>query len=97
MMKTTIAFGLLLLSSLPALAQQPENLPDPAAQRAQTQATVNQQLQQTQMDNLQMQQSLQHNANRQQRQFNAMPAPAYQQPHVVIKPPPAPKPATTTP
>jgi hypothetical protein len=85
-MKTRLTLALLLLSALPALAQTPQILPAPGSQPAQGQATVNQQLQQTDQNNAQVQQSLQRNANRQQRQFNAMPKPAYQQPHVYVKP-----------
>ena len=96
-MKTRITLGFLMLSALPALAQAPQILPDASTQQSQNQAIVNQQIQQTQLNNEQVQQSVQRNQLHQQRQFNAMPAPAFQQPHVVVKPAPAPKPPTTTP
>jgi hypothetical protein len=53
---------------------------DPALQRAQAQAQVNQTLQQTQQNNYQMQFQLQQNELRQQQLFNTMPPPAFQQP-----------------
>ena len=85
MMKRT-ALSLLLLST-PVLAQ---TVPDPSAQRYETQNAVNQQILQTQQNNLQIQQGLQQNEMRQQQLFNSMPPPAYmQQPR-----PFTPKPAT---
>ncbi len=71
------ALAALLLLSTPVLAQ---TLPDPSAQRYETQNAVNQQILQTQQNNLQIQQGLQQNEMRQQQLFNSMPPPAYQQP-----------------
>jgi hypothetical protein len=79
----TLAFLLLsggaaVFSAGEARAQSlPEN---PALQRAQAQAQVNQTLQQTQQNNYQMQFQLQQNELRQQQLFNTMPPPAFQQP-----------------
>ena len=96
MMKRT-PFALLLMS-IPAFligSAGAQTVPDPALQRAQTQAQVDQQLQQTQHNNLQTQQSVQQNQIQQQQLFNSMPPPAYQQPawqQPQFVPPPAPPP-----
>ena len=75
---TKMTLFALLLTSAGAFAQ---TLPqDPALQRAQAQAEVNQTLLQTQQSNLSTQFSVQQNELRQQQQFNAMPPPAYQLP-----------------
>ncbi|HWY62659.1 MAG TPA: hypothetical protein VNW15_12230 [Rhizomicrobium sp.] len=77
-MTKTISLTFLLLSATAALAQ---SLPlDPALQRAQADAQVNQTLQQTQQNNANLQFQLQQNEIRQQQLFNTMPPPAYQQP-----------------
>jgi hypothetical protein len=83
-MTKTISLGFLLLSATAALAQSLP--PDPALQRAQADAQVNQILQQTQQNNANLQFQLQQNEIRQQQLFNTMPPPAYQQP--AWQPPP---------
>jgi outer membrane biogenesis lipoprotein LolB len=85
--KTSVAVLLLLSACLVCGSAVAQNLPDPALERAQTQAQVNQQLQQTQQNNTQMQMQLQQNQANQQQLFNSMPPPAYQQP--LYAPPPA--------
>ena len=82
-MKNRAVLLTMLLLSIPAFltgSAAAQTLPDPAQQRAQTQAQVEQQLQQTQLSNLQTQQSVQQNQLQQQQLFNSMPPPAYQQP-----------------
>ena len=72
------AFTLLVLGG--AASAQDLNLPPSQAQlNAQTQATLNNQLLQTQLQNLQTQQSIQQNEIRQQQLFNSLPAPGYLQ------------------
>ena len=69
--------GLLLASAGAASAQTLP--PDQATENAQTQQQLNNQIQQTQLNNLQTQQSLQQNQIRQQQLFNAMPPAGFQQ------------------
>ena len=71
------AFGAGSVLISPVLAQA---LPDPAYQRAQAQAQIDQSLAQTQQNNANMQYQVQQNQIEQQQQFNAMPPPAYQMP-----------------
>jgi hypothetical protein len=72
MKKLVLAF---LLASGPAFAQTlPE---DPALQRAQSEASINQTLQQTQQNNTILQFQLQQNEARQQQLFNTLPPPTY--------------------
>ncbi len=82
-----ILLAVLLLSATGAFAQiVPE---DPAVARARTEAQINQQLQQTQLNNIQVQQGLQQNDIRQQQLFNSMPPPAFQQqqqPQIYVPP-----------
>ena len=76
-----LALTLLLFAApvvFPAAAQTLP--PDPAIQRALTDAQVQQTLQQTQQNNAQLNFELQQQQLRQQQQFNTMPPPAYQQP-----------------
>lgn len=82
-MRTTLAVLILSASavfSFAGAAGAQSLSEDPALQRAQTQAQVNQTLQQTQQNNAAMQSQLQQNEARQQQQFNMMAPPGYQQP-----------------
>ena len=75
-----LAFALLLASTAAASAQALP--PDQAQLNAQTQAQLNSQNQQTQLNNLQTQQSIQQNQLRQQQLFNSMP-------QTIVQPAPA--------
>ena len=91
-MSKKTAFTVLALFFLGGAASAQNLPPDQATLNAQTQAALNAQILQTQLNNLQTQQSLQQNDIRQQQLFNSMAPPAYQQQQPAFSPPP---PATT--
>jgi len=73
--------ALLLASTATVFAQTLP--PDQAQLNAQTQAQLNGQNEQTQLNNLQVQQSIQQNEIRQQQLFNSMAQPSIQSPQPV--------------
>jgi hypothetical protein len=96
-MKKIALFALVLIAT-PASALFAQTLPqDPAVQRAQAQAQIDQTLQQTQLNNLSTQYSIQQNELRQQQQFGAMPPPAYQLPAYQLPANAPPRPLTPPP
>jgi hypothetical protein len=76
--RPTLISALLLASTAAVFAQSLP--PDQAQLNAQTQAQLNDQNEQTQLNNLQVQQSIQQNEIRQQQLFNSMPQPGFQPP-----------------
>ena len=88
MTKLQKMLGLMLLTAAPASAQiAPQDL---ATQQAQTQAQLNQQNAQSQINDLQLQQNMAQDRAREQQLFPATPAGAA--PYVAPPPPPPPPP-----
>jgi hypothetical protein len=88
MKRSALPLFLTLLLASTAAASAQSLPPDQAQLNAQTQAQLNGQNQQTQLNNLQTQQSIQQNELRQQQLFNSVPPAGFQAP----PPPPVPRP-----